>query len=280
MTRTEVRGLLRQAGIRPAKRLGQNFLVDRGVVESIVSALAQLSPELVVEIGPGLGAVTEALVEIADRVIAVELDRRLAALLERRLGDRANLSIEISDVLRFDLAKAAGGGRAHIFGSLPYRSTAPILKYLVEQRASIRGALLITQREVADKLVASPGKDGTALGVLVRAYADIELVRHIGHGSFEPSPEVESTLWTMSFLDEPRFSCDAEAFFLTARTLYGVRRKMLRVALQQIVARHAVDGILARAGIAGDVRGETLGFEELDRLAEAVADAGRAGGRG
>lgn len=278
MTRTEVRGLLRQAGIRPAKRLGQNFLVDRGVIESIASTLARQSPELVVEIGPGLGAVTEALVEIADRVIAVELDRRLAALLERRLGDRANLSIEVSDVLRFDLAQAAGGERAYVFGSLPYRSTTPILKYLVGQRTSIRGALLITQREVAEKLVSSPGKDGTALGVLVRAYADIELVGHIGHGSFEPSPDVESTLWTMSFLDEPRFSCDEEMFFATVRALYGMRRKMLRVALQKIVAKNAVDGVLLRAGIVGDVRGETLSFEQLDRLAKAVGAAASHGG--
>ncbi|MBU0595582.1 ribosomal RNA small subunit methyltransferase A [Candidatus Bipolaricaulota bacterium] len=266
--------MLRQAGIRPAKRLGQNFLVDRGVVESIALVLAEQSPGLVVEIGPGLGAVTEALVGLADRVVAVELDRRLAALLDRSLGEHKNLSIEIGDALRFDFAKAAEGCPVYVFGSLPYRSTAPILKYLIEQRASIRGALLITQREVAEKLAASPGRDGTALGVLVRAYADIGFVRNISCGSFEPSPEVESTLWTLRFLDEPRFSCDAEAFFATARTLYGMRRKMVRVALQQIVAKDTVDEVLARAGVPGDVRGETLGFEELDRLAAAVARAG------
>ena len=150
MTRGEVRSLLRQLGIRPAKRLGQNFLVDPGVVESVAAVLAVEAPRLIVEIGPGLGAVTEALVGIAERVVAVELDRRLAGLLKSRLEEHANLSVEVSDVLRFDLGQALGEERGYVFGSLPYRSTAPILKYLIDQRAVIDGALLITQREVAE----------------------------------------------------------------------------------------------------------------------------------
>ena len=271
MERREVRHLLREAGIHPSKRLGQNFLVDAGVVGAIAEAISRRSPEVVVEIGPGLGSVTDRLVEGAVPIIAVELDRRLAKRLGERLAGRDNVRIETADILRFDLASAIDGRRAYVFGSLPYRSTAPILRYLIEQRASIEGALLITQREVAEKLTASPGKDGTALGVLVRAYAEVDVLRQIGRGSFEPSPEVESTLWEMRFLEAPRFTCDTETFFETARTLYGARRKMLRKALQQLVARGAVEHVLAEAGIAGDVRGETLTFDELDRLAEAVA---------
>ena len=264
--------MLHQAGVRPSKRLGQNFLVDRAVVESIADWISADSPCLVIEIGPGLGVVTEALARVAERVVAVELDRRLASLVEGRLRNQGNVTVEIGDILEFNLAEAAAGhGRVLIFGSLPYRSTAPILKYLIAQRDVIGAALLITQQEVAKKLAASPGKDGTALGVLVRAYAEIEILRPIGRGSFEPSPEVESTLWALRFLDKPRFDCDAEAFFLLVRAIYGSRRKMLRRVLQQLVAGSEVAAVLELAGVSGDVRGEALGFDELERLARAVA---------
>lgn len=272
MNRPEVRQLLHQAGVRPSKRLGQNFLVDRTVVESIADWIRTESPHLVIEIGPGLGVVTEALGRVAERVVAVELDRRLASLVEKRFRDQGNVAVEIGDVLKFNIAEAAAGrGRAIVFGSLPYRSTAPILKYLIAQRDAIEAALLITQQEVAEKLAASPGRDGTALGVLVRAYAEIEILRPIGRGSFEPSPDVESTLWALRFLDEPRFGCDAEAFFLIVRAIYGSRRKMLRRVLQQLVPASAVATVLESADIPGDVRGETLGFEDLERLARAVS---------
>ena len=272
MNRPEVRQLLHQAGVRPSKRLGQNFLADRTVVESIADWIRTESPRLVIEIGPGLGVVTEALARVAEQVVAVELDRRLASLARGRLRNRGNVTIETGDILEFNIAEAAARhGRAIIFGSLPYRSTAPILKYLIEQRDAIGAALLITQQEVAEKLAASPGKDGTALGIFVRAYAEIEMLRPIGRRSFEPSPEVESTLWALRFLDEPRFDCDTEAFFLIVRAVYGSRRKMLRRVLQQLVSASVVAAVLELAGIPGDVRGETLGFEDLERLARAVA---------
>jgi 16S rRNA (adenine1518-N6/adenine1519-N6)-dimethyltransferase len=176
----------------------------------------------------------------------------------------------MEDVLRFDFTEALSGEPAYVVGSLPYRITAPILQRLMEHRAAFSGGLLITQREVAEKIVASPGKEGSALGILVRAYAEIELVRRIGRRSFEPIPDVDSSLWTVSFRDRPRFGANEAAFFLTVRALYNARRKMLRRVLRDLVPVGAVDAILAMARIDGDVRGETLGFDELDRLAKAV----------
>jgi 16S rRNA (adenine1518-N6/adenine1519-N6)-dimethyltransferase len=161
-----------------------------------------------------------------------------------------------------------------VVGSIPYSITAPILQKLVEARASIRVAFLITQREVADKILASPGPAGTSLGTLVRAYAEVEIVRRVPRGSFHPVPAVDSTLWKLAMRDEPRFASPPEMFFAVVRAIYGARRKTLRNALQRAFACDDVAAWLARAGLEGGVRGETLDFEALDRLAAAAPDAG------
>jgi len=192
-----LRGLLAEAGVRPSKKLGQNFLADRGVVADIEVIASGWSAETIVEIGPGLGALTERLIDVA-RVIAVEVDGRLAEGLENRLGGETKLEVVHEDILRLDLKSRLGGERCFVVGSLPYRITAPILKWLIDHRESVCGAALITQREVAEKIAASPGKDGSALGILVRSYADVEIVRRVARGCFVPVPEVESTLWTLA----------------------------------------------------------------------------------
>lgn len=269
--RSVVRSLLAEAGVRPSKKLGQSFLVDAGVLNDIERVLAQGSAETVVEIGPGLGAVTEVLLRCARSVIAVEIDRRLAASLEERLGGDDRLELLRGDILKLDLTERLVGGRAFVVGSLPYRITAPILKWLIGHRDVLSGALLITQREVAEKVAASPGKEGSALGILVQAYADVELVRRVGKGCFSPVPEVDSTLWRLAFREHPRFESDPESFFAVVRALYGTRRKMIRGALRVLLPSISVASVLEESGIDGTVRGEELGFDQLDRLAEAVA---------
>ena len=176
--RRVVRALLADSGIRPSKRLGQNFLVDDGVLADIDEALGESSLQTILEIGPGLGAATEVLLRRAPRVIAVEVDRRLADLLNGRLGSSEKLVVRQEDILRLDIERDLDESSVFVVGSLPYRITAPILKWLIEQRRTIHGALVITQREVAEKIAASPGKEGTALGILVRAYADVKILRH------------------------------------------------------------------------------------------------------
>ncbi len=268
--RRVVRALLADAGIRPSKRLGQNFLVDDGVLADIEKALVKFAPETILEIGPGLGAVTEVLLRRAERVVAVEVDRRLAGLLNERLGSSERLGVCQEDILRLDIERDLDEGSVFIVGSLPYRITAPILKWLIDQRRAIGGALVITQREVAEKIAASPGKEGTALGILVRAYADVEILRRIARGCFLPAPEVDSTLWSLTFRPHPRFDSDAETFFAVVRALYGTRRKMIRGALRAVVPVGAIGAVLEEAQIDGTARGEELGFEDLDRLAATV----------
>ena len=265
-----VQGLLAAAGVRPSKRLGQNFLVDASVLSAIDDALAEVSPAAILEIGAGLGAVTEVLVRRAQAVVAIEIDRRLANVLRARLGERSGLTVRDVDILRFDPVRELRGPSAYVVGSLPYRITAPILKWLVDHREALSGALLITQREVASKIAASPGKDGSALGVLVRAYADVEVVREIGRESFFPVPEVDSTLWSLAWLERPRFESSPVAFFAAVRALYGNRRKMIRGALRTLLPADAIGEALAEAGIDGAARGEDLDFGRLDRLAAAI----------
>ena len=266
-----VRSLLKEIGVRPAKRFGQNFLVDRNVVSEIREHVRAKKPDVMVEIGPGLGALTQAIVEVADSVVAVEIDKRLAASLAKRLSGHANLEVRNCDILTFDFEKEFQGQSVLVLGSLPYRITTPILKHLIKHRSVISEACLITQLEVADKIAHSPGKHGSALGVFVHSFAFVSGLRCIRKGSFFPVPEVDSAYWELSFLPSPRFSTAEDAFFAVVRTLYRNRRKMARRALQDLLPSDAIPGILLIAEVDGTARGETLSFAELDRLAQVCA---------
>jgi 16S rRNA (adenine1518-N6/adenine1519-N6)-dimethyltransferase len=269
-TRDGISAALRSAGINPSKRLGQNFLTDRSVVDSIVTEVRNLLPARIVEIGPGLGTVTHALSDVSEHVLAIEIDRRLAELLTKMFADKDNVEIRRQDFLAFSFSDAVPDDKVVVVGNIPYRITAPILKHLIAERENIRSALLLTQREVADKIVQSPGKDGTSLGVLVQAYADVRVVRHVPRGAFHPVPQVDSTLWKLTFLPEPRFTADAEDFFAVVRALYGHRRKMIRRALRDVVPASRVEGLLERADVSPTARGETLSFQEINRIAQLI----------
>ena len=270
ISKEEVASLLHAAGVHPSKRLGQNFLVDRAVLDAIIIGVERATPREILEIGAGLGTVTRELAGIADHIIAIEVDRRLAKILEQTVGEMENVEVVREDILAYDLRHASQSGPIFVVGNIPYRITAPILKHLVENRESICGALLLTQREVAEKIAASPGRNGSALGIFLQAYADIHVIRRVSKASFYPVPEVDSTLWSLAFLRQPRFTADKEKFFTVVRALYGKRRKMIRSALRDLLAIEQVAEILGTAGIDPTVRGETLSLEEIDRIARLV----------
>lgn len=269
-SRKEVASLLRLAGVHPSKRLGQNFLVDRTVLDAILAEVKRAAPREILEIGAGLGTVTCELARIAPRVVAVEVDRRLVQILERTVGNLKSVEIQRQDFLSFNFATTFDDRRTFVVGNIPYRITSPILKRLVEKRESISHALLLTQSKVAKKIAASPGPDGTALGVLVRAYADLSLIRPIAKECFYPVPKVDSILWRLSFLAHPRFAASQEVFFTVVRALYGKRRKMIRHALRDLLPIERIAEVLSTAGIDPTARGEGLTFQQLDRLALAI----------
>ena len=270
LSRKEAACLLRSAGVCPSSRLGQNFLVDRNVLDTIVAEVRREAPIEILEIGAGLGTVTRELAAVARGVIAVEIDRRLSAVLERTLKGLDNVQMLRQDILNFDISARFTECPVTIVGNIPYRITAPILKHLVRHRTAISAAVLLTQREVAEKIENSPGPAGTALGVFVRAYTDFHMIKHVSKRSFYPIPAVDSILWRLSFLKNPRFSAAPEVFFSMVRRLYGKRRKMVRSALRGILPPDRLKGAIRAAGIAPTSRGESLSFAELDSLALAI----------
>jgi 16S rRNA (adenine1518-N6/adenine1519-N6)-dimethyltransferase len=268
-----VREALAAGGIRPSKRLGQNFLVDPRAVSRILELVRSEGARDVVEIGCGLGALTLPLADESVRLVSLDVDPRLVEQARPRVAARSGAAeVRLQDVLEFDFrgVVAAWGTKVVVVGSIPYSITAPILKKLVAERESIRSAILVTQREVAAKVEASPGPDGTSLGVLVRAYADVALAGTISRHAFYPVPEVDSCLWKLTMRASPRFTGREAEFFAVVRAIYGARRKTLRNALQRAFSPDAVARILEESGTDGQVRGETFGFLELDALARAA----------
>jgi 16S rRNA (adenine1518-N6/adenine1519-N6)-dimethyltransferase len=268
-----VRETLAAAGIRPSKRLGQNFLVDPRAVSRILELVRSEGACGIVEIGCGLGALTLPLADEGVRLVSLDVDPRLVEKTRPRVAARSGTAeVRLQDVLEFDFrgVASAWGAKVVVVGSIPYSITAPILKKLVAERESIRSAILVTQREVAAKVEASPGPDGTSLGVLLRAYADVTLVNTISRHAFYPVPEVDSCLWKLTMRASPRFTGREAEFFAVVRAIYGARRKTLRNALQRAFSPDAVTRILEDSGTDGQVRGETFGFLELDSLARAA----------
>ena len=271
-----VRQALAAAGIRPSKRLGQNFLVDPRAVSRVIELVRSEGARDVVEIGCGLGALTLPLAGGSARLVSLDVDPRLVEQTRPRVAAQSGTAeVRLQDVLEFDFrgVASAWGAKVVVVGSIPYSITAPILKKLVAERESIRSAILVTQREVAAKVEASPGPDGTSLGVLVRAYADVTLAGAISRHAFYPVPEVDSCLWKLTMRASPRFTGREAEFFAVVRAIYGARRKTLRNALQRAFSPDAVARILEESGTDGQVRGETFGFLELDALARAAEKA-------
>ena len=274
---SQTRTLLRAHGLHPRRSRGQNFLVDARVRDRIVAA-AGLSPgSLVVEIGPGTGVLTDAMLRVGASVLAVELDRDLARALSERLGGDARFAVRSADALEFDFAQALCDdprrGRARVVANIPYYITTPLILRLVRQRELFEALFLTVQREVADRLTATPG--GKIYGSLTLAceyWATVRTVFKIPRSAFHPVPEVDSALVRFDLRDAPRVSvADPEHLFRVIRAAFGVRRKTLRNALcHGGWPAHLVEGALETTGVGAMRRGETLALEEFARLSDAL----------
>ncbi|UWZ83520.1 16S rRNA (adenine(1518)-N(6)/adenine(1519)-N(6))-dimethyltransferase RsmA [Occallatibacter riparius] len=251
-------------------KLGQNFLRDQTAIRRIVAALGDISAQTVVEIGPGQGAITGQLAAQAGRVIALELDRELAPRLHAFLGSDRVTVLE-QDVLQFDFASAAAEARQKlaVVGNLPYYITSPILLRLAESAASLNRAVLMVQREVADRIVADPGsRDYGLLTVTVQMYGPVERLFTLPPGAFSPPPEVHSTVFRWRFA--PRFNelgVEEAPFLSFARQVFALKRKTLANNLR--AASYSPDTIqtaLCNAGIPPQARAEELSIEALARL--------------
>ncbi len=284
----EARVLLDRYGLRAKKSFGQNFLISERAFRAIVDATVSADDDWIVEIGAGLGTLTARLAERVPegKVIALERDPDMIRVLRAELAGVDNVDIEAADALRYDLRMAARwrGDAITVCGNLPYHIAAPLLFRIVEARAQIRRAVVMIQKEMADRLVAAPGtKEYGALGVMIRTYADVRTVAKVGAGSFVPPPKVDSAVVKLVPLAgaAPRVPIADEAHYsAVVHAAFGQRRKTLRNALRAVFDEAAVDAALAATRIDGVRRGETLDIAELAAVAAALPARASGAGRG
>ncbi|MFZ1866737.1 MAG: 16S rRNA (adenine(1518)-N(6)/adenine(1519)-N(6))-dimethyltransferase RsmA [Polyangiales bacterium] len=271
----DARDLLRKYDLAPKRSFSQNFLIQPGAIAQIAEAAAALGRE-VVELGAGLGALTYALLERGCRVLAVELDRDMVRVLRHELGDDTRLEVVQADAAAFDFTKHSGhcASKLVIAGNLPYQSTGAILRQVIAHRSVLTGAVLMMQREVRDRLIASPrSKEYGALTVFTQAAFDIDTVCRLRPGAFYPPPEVESAVVRLIPRVTPRAE-ETAAFQAVVRAAFQTRRKTLRNALRSLGDADRAARALEAAEIDATRRGETLSIEEFARLAQHW-DAGR-----
>ncbi len=257
---------------RPKKRFGQNFLKDRGIVDRILAA-ADIGPnDLVLEIGPGLGALTDRLLPLARRVHAMEVDLDLIQALHERNAE--NLVVHSGDALRLDWDQLLGGdARYKLVANLPYNISSQILFKILDHRGLFDRLVLMFQKEVGDRLCAGPGtKDYGILSVFCQLWFDVRKVANVPPGAFHPPPKVTSAVLAFEPLAEPRVEVADEVFFRrVVKGAFALRRKTLRNALKGAgLGFDALDEVMSGAGIDPARRGETLSLEEFARLAEVL----------
>lgn len=263
--------ILRTFGLHPRKGLGQNFLIDGQVLASIVDAAAIQPGEAVLEVGPGIGTLTQALAEAGAAVTAVELDEHLVAVLHKTLAGYDNVRIIRGDILRLPIAREITGP-FKVVANLPYYITTPVIMHFLTGALPVTMLVAMVQKEVAARMVAAPGgKDYGALSVAVQYYTEPTLVRIVPARAFLPPPAVESAVVRCVMRRQPPVMVSEEAlFFRVVKAAFAQRRKTFANALKGIgLPAATVAAILAAADIDGRRRGETLSLAEFARVAEA-----------
>jgi 16S rRNA (adenine1518-N6/adenine1519-N6)-dimethyltransferase len=253
---------------RARKRFGQHFLHERNVIDRIVAAIAPSHGDHIVEIGGGHGALTFPLAARVARLDVIEVDRDLAAELERALSARAHVTIHVADALDFELDQLAADAPLRVVGNLPYNISTPLLFRLLSFRPIIRDMHVMLQKEVVDRMTARPGtKAYGRLTVMLSRWTDIEACFDIGPGAFKPAPKVRSSLARIRTRQTPKFPVDDESKFARiVGELFSMRRKTLARSLRGRVAATVYDEL----GVDPRTRAETLDPATLARLAAAV----------
>lgn len=272
----DARVLLDKYGLRAKKQFGQNFLVSDRALRAIADATVTTDEDWIVEIGAGLGTLTAQIVErvTAGKVIALEADPDMVRVLRAELGTVDNLEIHHTDAMRFDLRAEASLKKIIVCGNLPYHLASQLMFRVLDVRDHVQHAVFMIQKEMADRIVAKPGgKDYGALGVMIRTYADVMTVIKVGAGSFVPPPKIDSTVIKIVPLAAPRAPISDEAHYSkVVHAAFGQRRKTLRNALRAQFEDAAIDAALAKTGIDGGRRGETLDIAEFAALANVLED--------
>ena len=260
--------------IKMSKKLGQNFLIKRGIVDEIVHA-AELTPgEPVLEVGPGIGTLTQGLAQSGADVTAIELDRRLLEVLDTTLASYDNVRIVHGDVLKLDVPTIMNHKPFKVVANLPYYITTPIIMSLLESKLPIERLVVMVQKEVALRMVAKPGtKDYGALSVAVQYYTEPDIVLDVPPKSFLPAPAVTSSVIRCVLRDKPPGDViDEKLFFRVVKAGFAQRRKTCANTMKTTgLSKDRIEELLAKANIDGQRRGETFTLQEFADVANAWA---------
>lgn len=268
------RYILQRFGIHMSKRLGQNFLIDANIVQGIVDAANVQENDRVLEIGPGIGTLTQALAETGAEVTCVELDKRLPEVLAHTLDAYDNVRVIQGDILKVNIPEIMGDKPFKVVANLPYYITTPIIMALLEKHLPITDIVVMVQKEVAERMAAQPGgKTYGALSVAVQYYTVPEITLYVPPRSFMPPPEVDSVVVNCKVRQIPAVELiDEKMFFRVVKAAFGQRRKTLNNALKSMgVDKNIIADVLDKAGIEATRRGETLTMEEFGAIANILA---------
>jgi len=258
------------------KSYGQNFLIDSHVLDKIVSAAEIDSETEVLEIGPGIGTLTQYLAESAKSVTAVEIDDKLIPILEKTLAEYDNVRVIHGDILKQDIAEIFGGRHFKIVANLPYYITTPIIMSLLESHVPADSITVMIQKEVAERMMASPGsKDYGALSLAVQFYAEPYLAANVPPNCFMPRPNVGSAVIRLKRLEEPPVKVkDEKLMFKLIRAAFNQRRKTLANAVKNFeglsFSREEVESAIQSIGLDVRIRGEAMSLEQFAKLADAL----------
>lgn len=260
--------------IKMSKKLGQNFLIKRGIVDEIVHAAEITVGEPVLEVGPGIGTLTQGLAQSGADVTAIELDRRLLEVLDTTLASYDNVRIIHGDVLKLDVPTIMNHKPFKVVANLPYYITTPIIMSLLESKLPIERLVVMVQKEVALRMIAKPGtKDYGALSVAVQYYTEPDIVLDVPPKSFLPAPAVTSSVIRCVLRDKPPVDViDEKLFFRVVKAGFAQRRKTFSNTMKPTgLTRDRIEELLAKANIDGQRRGETFTLQEFADVANAWA---------
>ena len=268
--------ILNRFKLRADKKLGQNFLIDENVVRQIVEAAELSEADTVLEVGPGIGTLTQGLAESKAKVVTVELDTRLLPVLATTLEGYDNVRVVHGDILKVNIMEEVGAPEFKVCANLPYYITTPIIFALLEKRLPMERLVAMVQKEVAERMAAQPGgKEYGALSVAIQYYTEPEIAFIVPPTSFIPAPAVDSAVIVCKRRAKPPVEvCDEALFFRVVKAAFSLRRKMLSNSLKNMgIKGEQVTKWLELAGVDGKRRAETLSLEDFAKLTNSFNEA-------
>ena len=269
-----IKDILSRHGFTFSKSLGQNFLINPSVCPRMAELSGAGEGVGVIEVGPGIGVLTNELCRLADKVVAVELDKRLLPVLEETLAEHDNVKVVNADILELDLHRLIAdefeGMRVTVCANLPYYITSPMIMKLLEERLPIEAVTVMVQKEAAQRICAPVGsRMSGAVTVSVNYYAEPELLFHVSAGSFMPAPKVDSAVIRLNIRPEPPVETDEQRFFRVVKAAFSQRRKVISNSLSSGLGmdKASVIAALEQAGVSPTARAEALSLEDFAAVA-------------